>query len=413
MKKFYLSWLAAFTVIASAANMDAQVYTFQDFVGTWHGTISSSSFGGYNDPITMTIEGDGFYTESSGHLMPSIYPNTQECDFDAATNRMHWWYLQTVYAGIYTYQHFFYEVVYFQNDTLELHYNFTDDPSPQPEAGTIFLVKESANPAPSSLQAIAQNNNIELNWEVPAYGNAGLSDPDGYHIYYSMNEEPFELLVTVSHNNFTHENITIAGQHNYYVTAYYNDTESSSSNFASVLLTTPEPTELVSHLFSENVSLNWEEPSDLSNPMAELLGYNIYHKMEGENFMLLAYTENNYFAHQNISEGIHYYYVTAVYNGGESSTSNNTSINYSIASINDNLLSKTNIYPNPASDVLNIRAEYEIQSLFILDQIGRVVYQNKTNALAHGINVSSLHKGIYILKIVSREGKVSKQILID
>jgi hypothetical protein len=44
---------------------------------------------------------------------------------------------------MYFYQHFYYEVVYFSNDTLEMHYNFWDDPEPHPEAGTIFLVRET------------------------------------------------------------------------------------------------------------------------------------------------------------------------------------------------------------------------------------------------------------------------------
>lgn len=130
-------------IVVFAGQSYAQSYTFEDFVGTWHGYISSESFGGYNDPMTMVIEPDGFYTETSGHLMPTTYPNTQDSDFDYETNRYHWWYLQTVYAGQYFYQDFFYEVVYFQNDTLEMHYNFWDDPEPYPETGTIFLVRET------------------------------------------------------------------------------------------------------------------------------------------------------------------------------------------------------------------------------------------------------------------------------
>lgn len=127
----------------SATPILAQAYTFEDFHGTWNGFISSETFQPYNDPITMTIEADGYYTETSGHLMPTIYPNTQECEFDAETNRMHWWYLQTVYAGQYFYQHFFFEVVYFSNDTLEMHYNFWDDPEPHPQVGTIFLTRQT------------------------------------------------------------------------------------------------------------------------------------------------------------------------------------------------------------------------------------------------------------------------------
>ena len=141
MKRKFYSLLFFALLIIPALGQD---YSFEDFIGTWHGRITSMTFEGYDDPITMIIEDDGFYTETSGHLMPTIYPNTQQSEFDEETNRYHWWYLQTVYAGQYFYQHFFYEVVYFQNDTLEMHYNFWDDPEPHPEVGTIFLVRETS-----------------------------------------------------------------------------------------------------------------------------------------------------------------------------------------------------------------------------------------------------------------------------
>jgi hypothetical protein len=141
-KTFTILYL--FLLLSLSQTNHAQEYVFEDFVGTWHGYISSESFGGYYDLMTMHIEPDGFYTETSGHLMPTIYPNTQQCEFEAETNRFHWWYLKTVYAGQYFYQHFFYELVYFNNDTLEMHYNFWDDPEPYPHVGTIFLVREIA-----------------------------------------------------------------------------------------------------------------------------------------------------------------------------------------------------------------------------------------------------------------------------
>jgi hypothetical protein len=131
---------AALTLVIALISFSSysQDYTFEDFVGTWHGTISATNYGGYNDPMTMTIYEDGFYTETSGHLMPTIYPNTQQCEFQASTNRFHWWYLATVYSGQYFYDHHYYEIVYFNNDTLEMHYNFWDNPEPWPEAGVIF-----------------------------------------------------------------------------------------------------------------------------------------------------------------------------------------------------------------------------------------------------------------------------------
>jgi hypothetical protein len=119
----------------------AQEFSFDAFVGTWEGTISSDNFGGYDDPITLVVESDGYYTDSSGRLMPTLYPDTQQCEYDEATNRVHFWYLQLVYSGQYFYQHFYLEVVSYTGDTLELHYNFHDDDVPHPDAMTIALVR--------------------------------------------------------------------------------------------------------------------------------------------------------------------------------------------------------------------------------------------------------------------------------
>lgn len=119
-----------------------QTYTFDDFVGTWEGYHTYESFGGYYQDLTMTIDPDGFYTETSGYFMPPYYyPNTQSCEYDEATNRFHWQYIETVYAGQTFYQHHFFEIVHFENDTLEMHYNYWDDPEPHPEAGKLFLVR--------------------------------------------------------------------------------------------------------------------------------------------------------------------------------------------------------------------------------------------------------------------------------
>jgi len=168
----------------------SQDYTFEDFIGTWHGNISSESFGGYNDPMTMIIEPDGFYTETSGHLMPTIYPNTQQSVLDAETNRYHWWYLQTVYAGQYFYQHFFYEIVYFNNDTLEMHYNFWDDPEPHPEVGTIFLVRETSVGLDDELVKNSQEK--ELIRVLDIMGREARPDTKGQLLFFQYSDGTIE-----------------------------------------------------------------------------------------------------------------------------------------------------------------------------------------------------------------------------
>ena len=139
MKHLYTT-IISLLIFAGISN--AQQYTFSEFTGVWHGTISSENWG-YSYPSTLEIFNDGFYTESSGQLMPTIYPNTQSCDLQMETNRFHFQYLKTVYAGQYFYQHFYYEIMQFENDTLVMHYNFWDDPEPHPEVQTLFYVRES------------------------------------------------------------------------------------------------------------------------------------------------------------------------------------------------------------------------------------------------------------------------------
>jgi len=233
-------------------HLSAQSYVFEDFVGTWHGTISSQTWPPYNDPMTMIIYNDHFYTETSGHLMPTIYPNTQQCDYDAPTNRMHWWYLQTVYAGQYFYQHFYYEVVYFNNDTLEMHYNFWDDPVPHPEVGTIFLVRENTTPQPANLTAQLNTQSIQLNWTAPQNIPSG-SSLQGYNVYYSSNNGTYSLLDFVQQTNYTHAGYFQAGSHEYYVTAVYNIGESDPSNEVVVYTTAIAP---VSDFIADNLMPN-------------------------------------------------------------------------------------------------------------------------------------------------------------
>lgn len=141
--KSLLVW--ALLALVSVLAPGAQEFIFEAFVGTWEGTITSENYG-YSDPVTLVVESDGFYTDSSGYLMPPYYyPDTQQCEFDAETNRVHFWYLKTVYAGMHFYQHHYYEVAAYTGDYLELHYNYWDDAEAHPEVQTISLARVGAS----------------------------------------------------------------------------------------------------------------------------------------------------------------------------------------------------------------------------------------------------------------------------
>lgn len=69
-------------------------------------------------------------------------------------------------------------------------------------------------------------------------------------------------------------------------------------------------------------------------------------------------------------------------------------------------LEKENIkvYPNPASEILTIKAENEIKNIIIYDVLGKKVLAKKVNALATDINVDRLDNGIYTLSIALENG---------
>jgi hypothetical protein len=391
----------------------AQTYSSNDFVGTWNGTISATVFGGYNDPITMTIYDDGFYTETSGHLMPSLYPNTQQFEYQASTNRLHWWYLDIVYAGQHFYQHFYYEIVHFENDTLELHYNFWDDPQPFPDAGIIFLVKENNNQTPPvpNLELFVESDLTYLQWEAPSTSGNNLSTLLGYNVYLSIDGGENSILGYTTETSYLISDMAAAGVNTFYVTAVYEDGESQPSDMLSVIFTTPQATNLEGMIRQSDIYLQWAAPESEGMPMATLLGYNVFHKFEDGSFEFIQFTEEANFVHENPQTGSHYYYIVAVYNGGSSQPSNEIQVDYIIASLKGHELFTVSTYPNPVRDHLTISSDQVINKIQIVNQLGQSVEVIETNNQLLQLNLQSLSVGQYFLLLESESGTTLKKII--
>lgn len=57
-----------------------------------------------------------------------------------------------------------------------------------------------------------------------------------------------------------------------------------------------------------------------------------------------------------------------------------------------------NVSPNPATDYLNISAAKPIKNITIYNLLGQAVINTPLNTTKHSVNVSTLSKGVYILK---------------
>jgi len=73
-----------------------------------------------------------------------------------------------------------------------------------------------------------------------------------------------------------------------------------------------------------------------------------------------------------------------------------------------------NVYPNPASDVLNVASDINITSVTLVNLVGQVVYSDKVNGTDLQINVSNFVTGIYMLHLETVNGNVvTKRVSVE
>jgi hypothetical protein len=57
------------------------------------------------------------------------------------------------------------------------------------------------------------------------------------------------------------------------------------------------------------------------------------------------------------------------------------------------------LYPNPASDVLNVVSDREMNHVWMLNNLGQIVFEDASNSSQLQLNVREFNKGIYFVKI--------------
>lgn len=68
------------------------------------------------------------------------------------------------------------------------------------------------------------------------------------------------------------------------------------------------------------------------------------------------------------------------------------------------------VYPNPATDVLNISTTLDITTLEMFDILGKQVLSAEN---IKTINVNQLNAGVYLLKITTNKGSLTKKVMIE
>jgi uncharacterized delta-60 repeat protein len=79
---------------------------------------------------------------------------------------------------------------------------------------------------------------------------------------------------------------------------------------------------------------------------------------------------------------------------------------------NVSLQDQISLLPNPTSELFTISSEKEhMKSIIILNSAGNIVQINEINALSAEVNIQGLSSGLYLLKITTNSGTISKRIV--
>ena len=150
------------------------------------------------------------------------------------------------------------------------------------------------------------------------------------------------------------------------------------------------------------------------NAVSSVVSYNVYRRYNSRSsdFELIANVKETSYIDTGLEENTKYFYsVTSVNSNGieseKSETIGATTLNPENV---EELSSSFNIYPNPVNDMLFIEAEIEIEEVVVYDTFGR--QQTTVNGQqTSSIDVSSLNNGVYLIRIKTNDGVVTKRFV--
>lgn len=192
----------------------------------------------------------------------------------------------------------------------------------------------------------------QISWTAPVEGQTIT----GYNVYRNGVLYADTPLLT-----FTDADSTV-GSHVYRISAVYGEVESPAS-FGATLDIFPTPTALTGNSANNHVNLHWSVPPGNGT----VVRYNIY-----RNRRMVNYTANgNMLTYIDTppTAGEYDYFVTALYADGESASSNEITVNFTVGN-DDNVLPveiNPNVYPNPFRSNMLFSYNADGKSLMTVD----------------------------------------------
>jgi Secretion system C-terminal sorting domain len=181
--------------------------------------------------------------------------------------------------------------------------------------------------------------------------------------------------------------------------------------FYTVLDSNPpaNPINLIATAISNQVSLNWDDNSDL-----DFNTYKVYRATNSGVFSLIAENVNvsNYIDTTTSAGNTYSYYIIAddrSYN--VSNPSNTQNVTLGVLN-NESFESDINlvIYPNPTKNTFKIESKFDIDNVELFSLDGKLITISKENNL---YNVSNISSGIYNLKLQIENRIITKKLIVN
>ncbi|MCF8379446.1 MAG: T9SS type A sorting domain-containing protein [Bacteroidales bacterium] len=143
-----------------------------------------------------------------------------------------------------------------------------------------------------------------------------------------------------------------------------------------------------------------------------LQGYNIYQSYNENPYDLLDFTYDTNYLHEAPLAGVYGYYVTALYDEGESTSSD--TVYMLLDNLNRLEIELINIYPNPVKNILSIQSQQNIRKISLSNMAGKSIAEfSELNKLQFDFPVRDYKKGIYLIRIESGNEIVFRKIIIQ
>jgi len=166
----------------------------------------------------------------------------------------------------------------------------------------------------------------------------------------------------------------------------------------------PPPLNLEGYEILPNIAfLSWQVP----DPSGDLLGYNIYRNNEKINPDIVS---NLFYEDSLTNPSQYFYHITAVYPECEASSD---TISLVITNLPEKENRGINIFPNPATNFVNIKSQSSISQISIINNFGQMVFEAENPGETIWVNTSNFPKGVYVVRIHTTKGICFKKLIIN